>query len=57
MIDTLIKLGFHIKREKCILQPSQHFFFLGYPWDTVKVMVKNIQILMGCVISSRPAVF
>ena len=30
VIDTLIKLGFHIKREKCILQLSQHFFFLGY---------------------------
>ena len=25
VMDTLIKLGFHIKREKCILQLNQHF--------------------------------
>ena len=30
VMDTLIKLGFHIKSEKCILQLSQHFFFLWY---------------------------
>ena len=34
VIDTLIRLGFQIKTEKCVLKPSQHFFFLGYLWDT-----------------------
>ena len=33
VIHTLLKLAFHIKMEKCILQPSQHFFFLGYLFD------------------------
>ena len=62
-MDTLIKLGFHIKREKCILQVSQHFFFLGYMYQgavqghlSPRVTVKKIQRLMGCVISSKPAV-
>ena len=34
VIDKLIELGLHIKREKCSLQPSQNFYFLGYGWDT-----------------------
>ena len=34
VIDTLIELGFHLKDEKCVLTPSQHFFFLGYLWDS-----------------------
>ena len=34
VVNTLIKLGFYIKRGKCILEPSQNFFFLGYMWDT-----------------------
>ena len=37
VIDTLIELGFHIKTEKCVLSPSQHFFFLGYLWDSNKL--------------------
>jgi hypothetical protein len=81
VIDKLIELGFHIKTEKCVLTPSQHFFFLGYLWDsnmmtcelpeekllTIKSLCKEIladnwvrvrlmQRLMGCVISTRPAV-
>ena len=38
VIDTLIELGLHIKTEKCLLQPSQHFYFLGYLWDTNKMI-------------------
>ena len=39
VIDTLIRLGFHIKIEKCALQTSQHFFlFLGYLWDTNRMI-------------------
>ena len=34
VIDTLIDLGFHLKTEKCVLTPSQHFFFLGFMWDS-----------------------
>ena len=34
VINKLIELGLHIKKEKCLLQPSQHFYFLGYLWDT-----------------------
>ena len=81
VIDKLIELGLHIKREKCLLQPSQNFYFLGYLWDTNKMIcqlpqeklqnikslckeilakhrttVKLLQRLMGCVISTRPAV-
>jgi hypothetical protein len=81
VIDKLIDLGFHIKTEKCVLSPSQHFFFLGYLWDSNlmtcelpeekllnikslcqeilasnRVMVRMMQRLMGCVISTRPAV-
>ena len=41
VIDTLIRLGFHIKIEKCALQTSQHFFlFLGYLWDTNRMICK-----------------
>ena len=81
VIDKLIELGLHIKKEKCLLQPSQHFYFLGYLWDTNKMIcqlpqeklqnikslckeilaqhrttVRLLQRLMGCVISTRPAV-
>ena len=39
VIDTLIRLGFHIKIEKCVLQTSQHFFlFLGYLWDAPRMI-------------------
>ena len=34
VIDTLIKLGFHIKIEKCVFTPSQEFYFLGYLWNS-----------------------
>ena len=34
VIDKLVELGLHIKKEKCSLQPSQNFYFLGYLWDT-----------------------
>ena len=37
VIDTLVKLGFRIKIEKCILSPSQRFFFLGFIWDTINM--------------------
>ena len=81
VIDKLIELGFQIKTEKCVLTPSQHFFFLGYLWDSNmmtcelpeekllnikslckeiladnRVRVRLMQRLMGCVISTRPAV-
>ena len=81
VIDKLIELGFQIKTEKCVLTPSQHFFILGYLWDSNmmtcelpeekllnikslckeiladnRVRVRLMQRLMGCVISTRPAV-
>ena len=75
VIDKLVELGLHIKKEKCSLQPSQNFYFLGYLWDTNTMLcqvpeeklckeilskhrstVKLLQRLMGCVISTRPAV-
>ena len=81
VIDKLVELELHIKLEKCSLQPSQNFFFLGFLWDTntmlcqlpeekllnIKalcgeilskdwVTVKSLQRLMGCIISTRPAV-
>ena len=34
VVDTLVKLGFNIKTEKCILTPSQNVYFLGYLWDS-----------------------
>ena len=52
VIDTLVKLGFFIKRKKCVFTPSQHFFFLGYLWDTKAMLctlpqekLENIQSL------------
>ena len=81
VIDKLVELGLHIKLEKCSLQPSQTFFFLGLIWDTnkmlcqlpeeklnkikdlgetilsrVQVTVQSLRRLLGCAISTRPAV-
>ena len=51
VIDNLIKLGFHIKREKCIL---------GYSQDDVSATRRESGdhqgALQGCVISSKPLV-
>jgi len=33
VVDTLVKLGFHIKVKKCVFTPSQDVFFLGYLWN------------------------
>ena len=38
VIDTLVRLGFHIKTEKCVLTPSQDFFFLGFLWDSERMI-------------------
>ena len=38
VIDKLVELGLHIKLEKCSLQPSQTFFFLGFIWDTNRML-------------------
>ena len=81
VVNKLVELGLHIKIEKCSLQPSQNFYFLGFLWDTntmlcqlpeeklfnIKALCKELlskdwvtvellQRLMGCVISTRPAV-
>ena len=81
VVNTLVELGFYIKLEKCILSPSQIFFFLGYKWDSLemtctlpleklesiqslchavntgeRVQVKDLQRLLGTIISARPAV-
>ena len=52
VVDTLVELGFFIKRKTCVLAPSQHFFFLGYHWDTKAMLctlpqekLENIQSL------------
>ena len=37
VIDLLISLGLHIKKEKCILTPNKNFFFLGYLWCTMEM--------------------
>ena len=34
VIDRLIELGLHIKREKCLLQPNQHFYFFNFVVQT-----------------------
>ena len=34
VVNTLISLGFYINGDKCVLTPSQSFFFLGFLWDT-----------------------
>ena len=34
VVDTLISLGFYIHIDKCVVVPSQNFFFLGFLWDT-----------------------
>ena len=34
VVSKLVELGLHIKLEKCLLQPSQNFYFLGFLWDT-----------------------
>ena len=34
VIDRLIELGLHIKREKCLLQPNQHFYFSNFVVQT-----------------------
>ena len=39
VVDTLVKLGFHIKVKKCVFTPSQDVFFLGYLWDTRAMLV------------------
>ena len=39
MVDTLVKLGFHIKVKKCVFTPSQDVFFLGYLWNTRTMVV------------------
>ena len=39
VVDTLVKLGFHIKVKKCVFTPSQDVFFLGYLWDTRTMVV------------------
>ena len=33
-----MELGLHIKLEKCSLKPSQSFYFLGFIWDTNKMI-------------------
>ena len=38
VIDKLVELGLHIRLEKCSLQPSQTFFFLGFIWDTNRML-------------------
>ena len=52
VVDTIARLGFFIKRKKCILSPSKHFYFLGYFWDTMEMVcllppekLQNIQNL------------
>ena len=32
--DRLIELGLHIKREKCLLQLNQHFYFFNFVVQT-----------------------
>ena len=32
--DRLIELGLHIKWEKCLLQPNQHFYFFNFVVQT-----------------------
>ena len=39
VVDTLVKLGFHIKVKKCVFTPNQDVFFLGYLWDTRTMVV------------------
>ena len=64
VVDTLVELGFFIKRKKCVLAPSQHFFFLGYLWDTKAMLctlpqekLENIQSLCKQVLAkSRTSV-
>ena len=38
VVDTLIALGFYIHVDKCVLIPSQSFFFLGFLWDTRRMI-------------------
>ena len=38
VIDTLVRLGFQINTEKCVLTPSQDFFFLGFLWDSRRMV-------------------
>ena len=59
VIDKLVELGLHIRLEKCSLQPSQTFFFLGFIWDTNRMLcqlpeerLNNINAL-GKMIPSR----
>ena len=59
VIDKLVELGLHIRLEKCSLQPSQTFFFLGFIWDTNRMLcqlpeekLNNIKAL-GKMIPSR----
>ena len=58
VIDKLVELGLHIKLEKCSLQPSQNFFFLGFLWDTNKMLCQlpeekllNIKALCRMILS------
>ena len=60
VIDTLVKLGFYIKVEKCVFTPSQRFFFLGYLWDTLAMIallppekLENIKELCTLVLESK----
>lgn len=39
VVDTLLRLGFHFKIEKCVLEPSQEFFFLGFIWNTMSMQI------------------
>ena len=59
VVDTLVRLGFYIKVEKCVFTPSQKFFFLGYLWDTLTMQailppekLENIKTLCTSAMSS-----
>ena len=43
VVDTLISLGFYIHVDKCVLTPSQSFFFLGFLWDT-RLMICSLPV-------------
>ena len=60
VINKLVELGLHIKLEKCSVKLSQTFFFLGFLWDTNKMLCQlpeekliNIKALCGMILSKN----
>ena len=47
VINKLVEMGLHIKLEKCSLKPSQSFFFLGFIWDTNKMICQLPEEKLG----------